>query len=326
MSRLGSRADGSDAGDISTAPETPTLTAEISASAANEAAGAEVRAYERRPTEYKVILQFREGPDDVWKEQTVLNTFSRNGAAVTLSRKIPIGRLVSMATEIPAEDRLYDHGKAVYPMLGIVQHCFQMPNEDGEAYNVGLAFIGKVFPESFKRDPKQCYRLTGMDKDGLWLVTEAADQFQARKHSRFWRQFKISIAIRDEETRTSRKAEVTTRDISAGGLSFFGDVDAKAGDRVKVVIPETEFFTLATIRNISRSSKGEKGQNIYHLEFDKPELPVDILMRSDKSPIPRSSHDSVVSKDGGSDGAVPAETSQPESDSGPDVEPELTKF
>lgn len=329
MSRLSADAEGGDAGQKSTDPETPNLTAEISASAANEAAEAEVRAYERKPTEYKVILQFRESANDVWKEQTVLNTFSRNGAAVILSRKIPIGRLVSMATEIPAEDRLYDLDKAVYPMLGIVQHCFKMPSNDGEAYNVGLAFIGKIFPESFKRDPRQCYRLTGMNKDGLWLVTEAADQFQARKHSRFWRQFTISIAIRDDATRTSRKAEVTTRDISAGGLSFFGDIEAKAGDRVKVVIPETEFFTLATIRNISRSSKGEKVQSVYHLEFDKPELPVDILMRSDKSPAPKvSSEDNEgrVSSEGGSEEAGPVQTTKPESDDSSDTEPELTRF
>jgi hypothetical protein len=288
----------------------------------------EARSYERKPTVYKAIVQFREGPDDVWKEQTVLNTFSRNGAAITLSREIPIGRLVSMATELPAEDRLYDHHNPVYPMLGIVQHCFKTQSDNDEAFNVGLAFIGKTFPESFKLDPKQCYRLTGMDKDGLWLVTEAADQFQARKHSRFWRQFKISIAIRDEATRTSRKAEVTTRDISASGLSFFGDIEAEIGDRVKIVIPETEFFTIATIRNISKASKGDE-RKVYHLEFDKPELPIDLLLRSTRSVVSEVS----AASDRGS--AMPTSDATPvtsvssdfDSDTGDqDDEPEFTRY
>lgn len=240
----------------------------------------DVRAYERTATDYPVVVQYKEDHNEAWKEHTVLNTLSRNGAALTLSRSIPIGRLVSMVMQVPAAERLYDKDEPVYPMLGIVQHSFRVPSGDGEAYSVGLAFIGKAYPESFKTNPSQCYRLTGMDEDGLWLVTEAASQFQARKHSRFWRRFKVSVSVRDEVNRISRKEEVITRDISAGGMSFFGKIAATTGDRIKVVIPETDFYTIATIRNVSKPIADDSDLNVYHLEFEHAELPIELILRS----------------------------------------------
>lgn len=267
--------------------EEPTITTEDDESAATviefDAAEepsqvAEQRGASRVSTDYEALVQFRESADDVWKERTVTTTFSKNGAAVILSRELPVGRLVSTVLQLPSELRVYDHKEPIYPMLGIVQHCFKLQSGDGDKYNVGLAFIGKVFPESFKADPTQCYRLTGVREDGLWSITEAASQFQARQHSRFWRKFKVNVTVRDDATRTSSRSEVLTRDISAGGMSFSADITAKVGDRVKVVMPETEFFTLATIRNISGASGDGTETKIFHLEFDKADMPVDFIL------------------------------------------------
>jgi len=237
----------------------------------------EVRYFDRRKTDFPVVVQFRESVDDHWKEETMISTFSRNGAAITLAREVPIGRLVSMVIQAPPEIRLYDYNEPVYLMLAVVQNCFRVPGISEKKFNVGLAFIGKSFPASFNSDPTQTYRLTGMTDDGLWMATEAASPFQIRKHSRFWRQFSITITVRDESTRTSRRAEVVTRDISAGGMSFVGDVLGKVGDRVKVVIPETDYFTIATIRNISKSSPDDDSRRVFHLEFDRPDLPIDLI-------------------------------------------------
>lgn len=226
----------------------------------------------RRPLRVPTVVQFKESEENTWKEMTEITTVSKTGAGLVLSRECPVGRLVSLVMQMPPDLRLYDHYAPVYPMLGVVQNCYAATVDGKHVYHVGVAFIGKKIPTKAKADPRQCYRLTRQNRDGLWEVVEAANEFQSRKHSRFWRRLEVNVALRDEKTRTSRKATVVTRDVSSGGMAVFGPLDANIGDRVKVTSKEHEFYAMARVRN--RTDREDESQSLVHMEFDGAEFPV----------------------------------------------------
>lgn len=245
--------------------------------------GFENRHAERRSLRVAAVVQFKNSEEDNWKEITEITTISKNGAALVLSNECPVGRLLSLVIQMPEELRVYDKEAPVYPTMGVVQNCVKSILNDKTVYHVGVAFIGKSVPAAYKSDPSQCYRITGLGGDGLWRVVEAAKQFQSRKHSRFWRQFEVNVSIRDEQTKTSRKTTVMTRDVSYGGMCVWGPLDANVGDRVKIASKEHDFYAMATVRN--RTENENDSLSMVHFEFDGAEFPVD------KMPVPEKSEE-----------------------------------
>lgn len=234
------------------------------------------RQTERQSISMTAAVQMKESADDAWRDVATFSTVSRNGAGLTLSRPCEIGRLISLVTQLPIEWRVYDHFSEIYPMLAVVQNCYATETDGERKYHIGVAFIGKQYPEAYKADPTQCFRLTGLNDLGLWEVVEAANQFKARKYSRFRHSFEVSITIRDLESRTSVKHDVLTRDVSMGGMSVWGRLDVKIGDRIKVGCPEYDFYTIALVRNINDKAEDET-RWITHFEFEGALFPVQKL-------------------------------------------------
>nr|ADC36097.1 hypothetical protein [uncultured bacterium 164] len=128
-------------------------------------------------------------------------------------------------------------------------------------------------PSGANADPKQCYRITGQNQDGLWEVVETGKTFRSRKHSRLWRRFEVTINIRDERHRTSRRSQVFTRDVSPGGMCVWGPLDAEIGDRVKVASKAHDFYSMAMVRNRTDDDKDD-ARSLIHFEFIGAEFPV----------------------------------------------------
>lgn len=236
------------------------------------------RSFPRASGKIKAVVQFKPTSSDLWKEMVEMTSASKNGATVILSKEVPVGRLLSMAIQMPAELRLYDAEKEVYATLGLVQYCSATTAGDGKAYHVGVAFVGKKMPDSYKEDPTQCYRITGQASDGLWTITESGRAFKNRRSTRFWRQFEVSVSIRDNVQKTTKKQAAMTRDISAGGMSVWGPLDVKVGDRIKVASAPHDFFGIALVRNVSESDDPERP--LIHLEFEGMEFPIGRLRRT----------------------------------------------
>lgn len=222
------------------------------------------------------VVHFRESKDESWRETTHIKTISKNGAGLVVSREVPVGRIVSLVLGMPRDLRLYDLHAPGYPMLAVVQNCVSMEVDGEPFYHVGVAFVGKEVPAALKKNPKQCYRITGLNGQGLWEVVESANPFQPRKHLRFWSRFQVTVAIRDAKTRTSRKRHVFTRDVSGGGMSVFGPLDARIGDRVKVMSRDYDYYSMATVRNRTDNDEDEK-LSLVHFEFDEADFPVERL-------------------------------------------------
>jgi len=235
-----------------------------------------VRQSPRQTVRVQTVVQFKESEEDTWKEMVDVTTVSRNGAALTLSRPCPVGRIVSLVMQMPASLRLYDHYGPVYPMLAIVQNCTSTIVNDKPVYHVGVAFIGKKMPETYRSDPRQCFRISGISKDGLWQPIECANQFKSRKHSRFWRSLEVTVTVRDQARRTSHREDVFTRDVSAGGMATFGPLNAEIGDRVKIASKDPEFYSIAIVRNRTENEQDET-KPLVHFEFDGGKFPIEKL-------------------------------------------------
>lgn len=237
----------------------------------------EYRVVPRMAVHVKGVIQFRESEENTWKEIVDITTISKNGAALPLSNPCPIGRIISMALQMPTELRLYDFTQDIYPMLGVVQNCSPISIDGNRVFHVGVAFIGKKMPDSFKADPTQSYRIVGRTPLGLWQIEESAKQFKSRKAARFWRRFEVALSVRDEIRKETLRQKAFTRDISIGGMSVWGPMNARIGDRVKVTSRDYDFYSMAVVRN--RTENEESDQSMIHFEFDGKEFPIEKVDR-----------------------------------------------
>lgn len=264
----------------------------------------ESRNARRSHSELKTIVQVKESEEETWKEVTRVTTVSRNGAGFSLSRECTPGRLVTLVLPMPTELRAYDQDREVYPVMGLVQYCNKGMIDGEKRYHVGVGFIGKHIPASFKANPLQSYRIVGMTKEGLWTVTEAETPFKARRHPRFWLALDVTVTLLQREKKTVNKENAVTQNIGASGVSVVCSLDASIGEKVKFACKSLDFYALAIVRN----RKEKEGQPAtLHLEFIENMFPVEkILLAQDES-------DSAQAEDHIPDSAFPP-PAQPPSD------------
>ncbi len=232
----------------------------------------ELRNANRVALELEAVVQIKDGIDENWKEVTEITTVSHNGAGFAISRDCPVGRLVSIVLPMPHDLRAYDLDERLYPVMGIVQNCYKTKVGGKELYYVGVAFIGKSIPESFKADPTQSYRVDGMREDGMWQVVETKTQFKTRKHPRIWERLDVSLTLLRPETKTVERETTVTQNIGAKGVSVESGLDAKVGDRIKFQCKEMDFFAMAVVRN--RKLSQDKPTTL-HLEFIDGIFPIE---------------------------------------------------
>lgn len=245
-----------------------------------KSSNAESRTSQRLSSSLKTLVKVRESDDQVWKEVTAVSTVSKNGAGFDLTRPVIVGRLITLVLPMPPEFRIYDHEEKLYPVMGLVQYC-NKGIEDGEMiYHVGVGFIGKNVPPSYRSDPMQSYRITGMSAEGLWTVAEVDSEFKVRRDARFRVAFDVSVTLLQKEKRISKKENAVTQNIGAGGASVVCELEANVGDTVKFGCKAFDFFTMATVRD--RKERANLPPTL-HLEFLDNRFPVDKIVYSDKA-------------------------------------------
>lgn len=241
-------------------------------SSSNVTKAADDRRSHRLSTDLKSIVQVKESPDESWKEVVAISTISKNGAGFALSRSVEVGRLVSLVLPMPAEFRAYDEESELYPVLGLVQHVSKATIDGKTVYQVGVGLVGKEVPASFKSDPKQNYRFSGVSENGLWTITEANSKFKTRKDPRFWRSIEMTVAQLKRGRSDAAKVTARSKDISASGLSVACDLSVEIGEKVKIGIRSYDFYAIAEVRNRKVSADGS--ETTLHLKFVDDEFPM----------------------------------------------------
>lgn len=220
------------------------------------------------------IIQVTEKNGHTWKELADISTVSRNGAGFTLSRPCVVGRLINIVLPLPPELRAYDVNEELYPVTAIVQYCNEGMDGGEKIFHVGAGFVGKNMPESFEADPTQSYRITGMNRDGLWEITESRRQFQNRKDPRFWISMPVTVALIQKEDKSIIREETYTKNVSAGGVSIASSLNASVGDKVKFACKGLNFYAMGVVRNIIPGDSPT-----VHLKFLDNEFPIDKVIR-----------------------------------------------
>ncbi len=232
------------------------------------------RIEDRVPAELRAVIQVKEGDGEIWKEVVQISTVSRNGVGFTLPRSCVVGRLITMVLPLQRELRAYDEDKELYPVMGIVQYCNEGMVGADKVFHVGAGFIGKEIPESFKEDPTQNYRITGMNKEGLWDITESGRRFQNRKKPRYWISLPVTVSLIQQEDKSITREETFTRNIGASGVSVASSLNASVGDKVKFACKGLNFYAIGIVRN---TTTGESPT--VHLEFLDDEFPIEKVVR-----------------------------------------------
>ena len=207
--------------------------------------------------------------NEPWTELTIISNASRTGAAFRLTRPCEVGRLVKLTASMPRELRGFDHDEKHYTVVGLVQYCTHSES-DGE-FIVGVAFLGRDFPDSFFENPMQSYRISGSNANGMWTASETETDFTKRRHARYIAHLHVTISLLQKNHGIARQREDTiTFDISADGACVASSLDVKIGERVKFACKELNFYAMAIVRDREMRNK----RLALHLEFVEHLFPV----------------------------------------------------
>jgi hypothetical protein len=228
-----------------------------------------------KPPRPSLTIWVRESDEVAWKEETEIISVSRTGAGFTSTRPCRVGRLVLLKTSLPSELRAYDHDAKIYSIIGLVQFCTESRIDGADLYNVGVGFIGKDAPNSFKKNPGQNYRITGAREDGLWVVKEADGPFKERKHPRYRVNVPVQITVVHDLDKTLNHDKAVTANVGQGGALVVTTLLGKVGEKVKFACEAVDFYSIAVIRGIRQN---DKGPHLLHLQFLDGEFPVNRML------------------------------------------------
>ena len=226
------------------------------------------------PMSLYTVVKGKEGSEKAWKEVADIISVSASGAGFFLPRACEVGRLVSLIMPLPAHLRAFDHDQELYRVWGLVQHCYEASNEKGKGFQVGVAFVGKDCPASYKKDPATSYRISGMGPDGLWKVTETKGAFKQRRDMRYWTTVELYLALVDGNEVSVGGERTITENISRSGAAVLTTLDVNVGDRVKFISEKYDFSGLAVVCN--RQASDDKRATL-HIRFVEARFPVNRL-------------------------------------------------
>src|SRR4029079_13220789 len=117
----------------------------------------------------------------------------------------------------------------------------------------------------------QSYRVSGMDRNGLWKVEELETSFRQRSSVRYWNSIEASIFQLDDDLHSIASEKTVTENISETGASVYSDLRVSVGDRIKFQTSDPPFSSLSVVRH---RRIGVDSRTRVHLQFVENIFPV----------------------------------------------------
>lgn len=220
--------------------------------------------------ELNAVIKGKDAHFKPWSETAAVTSLSSSGAGLFVPVPCVAGQLVSLIVAMPMHLRKYDNDKRLYRVWGLVQYCYESGG-DSNGYHIGVALIGKNAPDSYTTSPMQSYRVSGMDRNGLWKVEELETSFKQRSSVRYWNSIETSIFQLDEELHSIASEKTVTENISESGATVYSELRVSVGDRIKIQTSSPPFSSLSVVRH---RRIGIDDRTRIHLEFIENPFPI----------------------------------------------------
>ena len=222
----------------------------------------------------------RESLDNEWTLMTRLVDVTPFGARFSLPRPIDIGRLLQLTAAMPRQLRVFDHVEEQYRVWAIVRNVklLEQTTPKDPLIEVGVAFIGKRPPQSYRNNPERRYEIAQTKlESAMWAAREdSVDQLveintgDKRKESRQMIPLNVLIDV-FEGDKLVKNEQTVTENISRSGAAVFTAMDVGPGTFLKVTSDTYNTTMLAVVRARRR---GADGITRLHLEFVGSEWPL----------------------------------------------------
>jgi hypothetical protein len=242
--------------------------------------GKSTRVRERIRLEIPLVVRYQETGAISWEETTLLRDVTPFGAGFFLKRPVEPKRLVHLTMPLPRQFRFYDHGLTDYRIWAVVRYVEANPPgaEQLTTFSIGVAFIGKETPGSYRLDPTTLYDLKPtLARGGAWMARSQprrTGKFKRSEEERYERAFQVIIEAFDESGRVTACQRAETKDVSIHGAAVINANDLPIGRFVRLTNESFGISILAVVRG-SRISQG--GQRTLHLEFIDGQWPVETI-------------------------------------------------
>jgi len=222
----------------------------------------------------------RESVDNEWTVMTRLVDVTPFGARFPLPRPVDIGRLLQLTAAMPRQLRVFDHVEDQYRVWSIVRNVklLKQTAPKDPLVEVGVAFIGKRPPQSYRDNPQRRYEIAQTKlESAMWAAREdSVDQLveintdDKRRESRQMIPVDVLIDV-FEGDKLVKNERTVTENISRSGAAVFTAMDIGPGAFVKV----TSDMYHATVLAVVRARRvGRDGITRLHLEFLGSEWPL----------------------------------------------------
>ena len=219
----------------------------------------------------------REGANVEWTELARLEDVTPFGASFRLRRPVDVGRLLHLHMPMPRQLRCFDHIEDQYRVWALVRRVTLAAETAGgeQLFELGVAFVGKHPPASFKADPRTRYDIaTDPTDQTLYRADERKRAFVEHRATRLTMPVEVVVEVLDEGGAVARSEQTVTENISRTGAAVFTSLKLERGQFVRL---RSARYSLAVLAVVRRTRRGDDNIDRLHLEFVDRQWPLEIL-------------------------------------------------
>ncbi len=233
--------------------------------------GKSTRFYERTKLEIPVEVNYSEDADTSWTENSLTDEVTICGVGFVLSRPVEPKHLIKLRLPMPKTTRLFDFGKEIYEVWGIVSSVRIVQTEvpDKIRIKVGTALIGANPPPGFYRNLATLYDLNPiLRRQGFWNFRELPinrGRYARALENRRKSVINVILETLDEHGQITESVVAQTKDISESGMAL--NAKLKAGCSQYVIIKSMD-KSVSLLAKVHRANSLEESDVLkIHLEF-----------------------------------------------------------